>query len=92
MRSSARADSFLKIGRIAGEAAVAIDERVDAGIVERARHVVERKSVERMRERGEFPGADVAGEIEDAFAAALAVEEIFVAVEDDVALDILRFE
>ncbi len=76
--------------RIAREAAIAIDERVDAGIVERARHVVQRKSVKRMRKRRKLPRADVACEIEDAFAAALAFEEIFVAVEDDVALDILR--
>src|SRR6185312_16235903 len=74
---------------IAGEAAIAIDERVDTWIVERAGHVVEREAVESVREGAEFPRADVAGEIEDAFAAALAGEEIFVAVEDDVALDVL---
>ncbi len=49
---------------------------------------MQRKSVEGVRERAEFPGADVAGEIENAFAAALAFEEIFMAVEDDVPLDV----
>jgi hypothetical protein len=44
---------------------------------------VQRETVERVGERREFPGADVAGEVDDAFAAAVAGEKIFVAVKDE---------
>src|SRR5579872_5722754 len=78
----------LEDGRVAREAAIAIHERVDARIVERTRHVMQRKAVECVREGAEFPRADVAREIENAFASALAFEEIFMAVKDDVLLDV----
>ena len=75
-------------GTIAGAAAVAIDEGVDAGIIDGARHVVQRESIEGVGVGGKLPGADMAGEVQDAFAAAVGFKEMLVAGEDDVVLDI----
>lgn len=74
-------------GLIAGEAAIAIDERFDAGIFERANEEMERAAVEGVGERGKFPSAHVSGEEEDTFAAGFCGGEIFVAVVDDDGFD-----
>ncbi len=73
---------------IAGEAAVAIDEGIDALVVDGARHIMQRETIERVGEGGEFPCADVTGEIEDTFALLSASQEIFVAVQDDELFDV----
>ena len=67
---------------ISGEAAIAIDERVDARIGDGPHQEMQRVAVERVREGREFPCAHVAGEEQDAFAAALGALEIFGAVDD----------
>src|SRR6202012_2736990 len=80
---------ILENWRVPRKAAIAIYQRIDARIVQRPRHVVQRKSIERVGERRKLPRADVASEIEHALAAALSFEEIFVAIERHVPLDIL---
>ena len=46
-------------------------------------------ALQRVREGGEFPGAEVSGEKKDAFAAGVGALEVFEAVVDDYAGDIL---
>jgi len=74
---------------IAGEAAVRIYKVIYTGIVNMTRHVMERIAVKGVGEGGEFPGAEVAGQKEHAFAATMAFQKILMAIEDEDLLDIL---
>src|SRR5208282_2838819 len=69
-------------GTVAVHGAVALEESVDVGIVERTHDDRQRMSLQRVCERGEFPGSEVSGEKEDAFAASVGALEVFKAVID----------
>ncbi len=86
--SMVRADSFLKIGCIAGKPAIAIYQHIESRIIERSRHVVQRVTVQRVRERREFPRAHMRCKEKYAFAAALPLQKIFLTVENNDVFDI----
>ena len=75
-------------GAVAVHGAVTLDQGVDVGIVERAHDDRKGMAVEGVGEGGEFPGSEVSGEKEDAFAASVGTFEIFKAFVDDDAGDI----
>src|SRR6266403_5863880 len=75
-------------GAIAVHGAVALDEGVDVGIVVRTHDYRQRMALQRVSEGREFPGSEVSGEIEDAFAASVGALEVFKSVIDDDAGDI----
>ena len=68
---------------------VTIYQCIDPLVVDSPRHVVQRKSVERVCKRRKLPRADVPRQIEHAFAAPLPFQEVFMSVEHDNLLDIL---
>ena len=68
---------FLFDEEVAGEAAAALDERVDAGVVERADDDVHRLGHEGVRERAQFPIAEMGGGEEDALACGFSALEVF---------------
>ncbi len=74
---------------IPAQAPIAIDQRIDFAVLDRSRHVMQGKSVKRMSKGGKFPRANVPGQIQHAFSAPLALEKVFVAIEDDHRFDIL---
>ena len=74
-------------GDVAGKTAIAIDEGVDARIVERTNKEVQREAVESLGGRAKFPGAHVSGEIENALAAMVGGGEVFETVGNDDAVD-----
>jgi hypothetical protein len=65
-----------------------LEERVDVRIVERAHDDRQRMSLQRVSEGREFPGSEVSGEKQNAFAASVGALEIFKAVIDNDAGDI----
>ena len=71
------------------QAAIPVHQRIDPAILDGPCHVMKRETVECMREGGKLPCAKVSGQVEHAFAAALAFEKVFMAVQDDDLFDIL---
>ena len=70
-------------GAVAVHGAVALDEGVDVGIIEGAHDDRQRMPLQRVREGGEFPGSEVGGEKENAFAASVGALEVLKAIIDN---------
>lgn len=73
---------------VTGETAVAIDECIDLRISNRPYKKVQRIAVKSLGEGSKFPSAHMSGEKEHALATPSGRIEIFVAIENDDALDI----
>src|SRR5208337_2907502 len=73
---------------VAVHGAIALDQGVDVGIVERAHDDRQRMALQGVGEGGKLPSAEVSGKKQNAFAPCVGALEVFKAVVDDYARDI----